>query len=303
VTDNESLEYCPVRARHAAWPEERETIIANRNAFLPATSTECPEDPLAQHYLALIDDEVTGYLRINPDGALSLLGSRAANADDITDALLRQAVLDTPRRGFSRLQAPDNHPCRDTLLRLGFTHADEKHNETLSLLLPPDRTTNATGSDLVRLEKIDDFRRFAITLVQQARRSVIIFSEDLEGRLYDNDDFTAAIMEFAHKGRNSNVRLLIRDTRPLMLHGHRLLRASHRASDKITIRKLPTIQSEKHPCYLIIDDNGLLFRQDPQVMAGIGYTDYRARAKPMLEQFEQLWSRSSVDPDLRPQTV
>ncbi len=151
MTDNDSLEYCSVRARHAAWPEESQAIIATRKAFLPEASSESPEDPVAQHYLALIDDEVTGYLRINHDGELSLLGSRTANAGDITNALLRQAVLDTPRRGLSRLHAHDDHHCRDTLLRLGFTDTDNKHNGILVLLLPPDRTTNATGSDLVRL--------------------------------------------------------------------------------------------------------------------------------------------------------
>ena len=61
--------------------------------------------------------------------------------------------------------------------------------------------------------------------------------------------------------------------------------------------------SEKFPCYMIVDDNGLLFRQDPQVVQGIGYTDYRARVKPLLEEFRLLWARSTTDPDLRALTL
>ena len=69
------------------------------------------------------------------------------------------------------------------------------------------------------------------------------------------------------------------------------------------IRKLPSILSEKYPNYMITDDNGLLYRQDPQVVHGIGYTDYRARVKPLLEDYKLLWSRSTSDPDLRAQTL
>lgn len=303
MTSPSKMDYCPVNVRWADWGKDPSVVLAGRSAFLPALQHEQPFDASSVHYIARINESLAGYLCIDHDGHIALAATTDDHAVDIIDALLRFAVMDTPKRGLSQLSAPVSHPWHEALQRLYFSTEHSKDKNMLVRFLPPDRTANATGSSLVRLEKLDDFRSFAVSLARQARRSIIIFSEDLEGWLYDNDEFTAALMELAQKSRNSSVRLLIRDSRQLLLHGHRLLRASHRASDKITLRKLPSIQSEKHPCFMIVDDNGLLFRQDPQVLQGIGYTDYRARAKPLLEQFEQLWARSGTDPDLRQHTV
>jgi hypothetical protein len=155
----------------------------------------------------------------------------------------------------------------------------------------------------VRLESIDEFRALSVELVQAARFGLLIFSEDLEDWLYDNDAFADAVMSLVQRQRNTSVRILIRDTRVILERGHRLLRLSHRASEKIQIRKLPTTVAEKFPNYLITDDKGLLFRQNPQSMQGIGYHDYRARVKPLLEDFKQLWARATTPPDLQQRTL
>lgn len=303
MTDNGAVEYQPISVSHAAWTDGHEYILAQRKHFLPDMDGEQAFDPVSQHYLARRNNAVVGYLCIDSGGHICLSTSTSEHADDIADALLRYAVLDTPRRGLSQLSAPAGHPWKDALLKLGFSTETSKHDNVLTLFLPPDRSFIATGSDLVRLEKVDTFKEFAIQLVTDARATVVIFSEDMEAWLYDNDDFSDALMALVQKSRNSNVRILVRDTRALLERGHRLLRISHRASDKIQIRKLPSMLSEKYPCYLIADDNGLLFRQDPQVVQGIGYHDYRARVKPLLEDFKLMWERSTTDPDLRQHTL
>jgi hypothetical protein len=265
--------------------------------------TEHAFDASSQHFFARINDAVVGYLCIDPDGHISLASTSSDNANDIADTLLRFAVIDAPRRGLSQLSAPTAHPWKDSLLKLNFSTLNSVNDKILTLFLPPDRSFITSGSDLVRLEQVDAFQKFAVQLVKQARYSIVIFSEDMEAWLYDNEEFADAVMELLQKSRNSSVRFLIRDTKTLLERGHRLLRISHRVSDKIQIRKLPAMMSEKYPNYMLADDNGLLFRQDPQVVQGIGYTDYRARVKPLLEDFKLLWSRSTSDPDLRPHTL
>lgn len=303
MTDTKAMEYFPISVRRAEWGNEQQNILKHRAYFLANMDIEHLFDIHAHHYLATVNNTAAGYLCIDADGHISLVAAKDDHASDIIDALLRFAVMDGPRRGLSQLSAPAAHPWKDALLKLQFTTENSNNDHQLTLFLPPDRSGTVSGSRLVRLEKIDDFRQHAIQLVQQARRSVVIFSEDLEAWLYDNDDFATAMMELAQKSRNSSIRLLVRDTRSLIERGHRLLRLSHRASEKILIRKLPTHQTERLPCYLITDDNGLMFRQDPLVMQGVGYFDYRARTKPLLEQFELLWARSGSDPDLRQQTI
>jgi hypothetical protein len=303
MTDSKTVEYCPVSVSRAEWADEQDNILARRKHFLPDMESEHVYDSSSHHYLARIGDAVVGYLCIDPDGHISLAATSRDNASDIADALLRFAVLDAPRRGLSQLSAPAVHHWKDALLKLNFNTLNSRNDKILTLFLPPDRSFITSGSDLVRLDTVDTFQQFAVQLVKQARYSVVIFSEDLEAWLYDNEEFAEALMDLVQRSRNSSVRFLVRDTKALLERGHRLLRASHRASDKIQIRKLPSTLAEKYPSYLIADDNGLLFRQDPQVVQGIGYTDYRARIKPLLEEFKLLWSRSTSDPDLRPHTL
>ena len=303
MTDSSTVAYCPVSVYRAEWTEEQDSILARRKSLLPDMDGEHVFDANSHHYLAAINDEPAGYLCVDADGHISLAASSQAHANDIADALLRYAVLDGPRRGVSQLSAPAAHPWKDSLLKLNFSTSNSPHDKILTLFLPPDRIFIASGSELVRLDQVDTFQQFAVQLAKQARFSVVIFSEDLEAWLYDNENFAEAIMELVQKSRNSSVRFLVRDTKALLERGHRLLRVSHRASDKIQIRKLPTMLSERYPSYLIADDNGLLFRQDPQVIHGIGYTDYRARVKPLLEEFKLLWGRSTTDADLRQHTI
>jgi hypothetical protein len=308
MNNNSPEEYCPVNVQRAEWAGQQAIILAQRKHFLLDTENEAIvfeniADANSHHYFARINDELVGYFCIDPDGHISFANTSASHAVDIADALLRFAVLDAPRRGLSQLSAPAAHPWKDALHKLGFSTTNSKNDSVMTLFLPPDRSFIASGSDLVRLEQVDTFKNFAVQLAKQARFSVVIFSEDLEAWLYDNEEFSDALMELVQRSRNSSVRFLVRDTKTLLERGHRLLRLSHSASDKIHIRKLPSMLSEKYPCYMIADDNGLLLRQDSQVVQGIGYTDYRARVKPLLEEFKLLWARSTIDPDLRQHTL
>lgn len=303
MTANGQEEYCPVNVQRAEWADDQANILAQRKSFLPDAENENIFDANSQHFFARIKNELVGYFCIDPDGHISFASTIADHANDIAEALLRFAVLDAPRRGLSQLSAPSAHPWKDALLKFNFSVHNSKNDNVLTLFLPPDRNFTVSGSDLIRMEQVDQFRTFALELAKKARFSIIIFSEDLEAWLYDNEEFSQALIELVQRTRNSSVRFLVRDTKTLLERGHRLLRLSHQASEKIHIRKLPSMLSEKYPCYMIADDNGLLFRQDPQVIQGIGYNDYRARIKPLLEEFKLLWARSTVDPDLRQHTL
>lgn len=303
MSDNNTVEYCPVSVARAAWLDEQARILSARSLFIADVATEQVFDATSEHYLATINDTVAGYLGIDSDGHISYAATQTAHANDVAEALMRHAILDAPQRGLSKLSAPTAHPWHAIFSALGFSTERSINPQVTVLFLPPDRNFIVSGSDLVRLETIDAFRALSLELVQAARFGLLIFSEDLEAWLYDNDAFADAVMDLVQKQRNTSVRILVRDTKALLEHGHRLLRISHRASEKIQIRKLPTTISEKFPNYLIADDKGLLFRPDVQDMQGIGYHDYRARVKPLLEDFKQLWARATTPPDLRQHTL
>ncbi|HQQ63597.1 MAG TPA: hypothetical protein PLF22_08480 [Pseudomonadales bacterium] len=297
------IDFTPVSVSALHGTEITAADLADRQTFLSAAQqaslqNQQPTDAAALHCFASLNDRRVGYLRINADGQLSVIGCTANPHDDVIAALLRFAVLESPRHDISSLTADTAFGHLGQLQALGF----EKYRDAWRLMLPPDRTRQQLGSELVRLEHMHDFRNFSLQLVNNTQRNLAIYSEDLEAWLYDHEDFVDAVMNLAQRSRYSEIRIIVRDTRALLENGHRLLRASHRASEKIHIRKLTAV-SGKQPSYLLADDGGMLFRPDPDIILGIGYTDYRSRVKPLREQFDLMWSSAYEDADLRRLTV
>jgi hypothetical protein len=110
MSDNDTVEYYPVSVARAAWSDEQETILSCRSRFIAGIETEQAFDASSEHYLARNNDTVVGYLCIDNDGHISQAVTQTEHANDIAEALMRCAVLDTPQRGFARLSAPTSHP-------------------------------------------------------------------------------------------------------------------------------------------------------------------------------------------------
>lgn len=292
----DDIHYVPLLISHIDWGEDNESLLRQRSRWHDSLAK--PTDATAHHYLALRKGEPAGYLRIAATGELDAIGAYG-NQLDIHQALLRFAMMDAPLRGYSRLWAPHLAPWQTVLPDLGFT-PDEQNDAILSCFLAPHRTRAATGSDLVRLENSNALRDFALQLALTARRSLTLYSDDLEPWLYDNDAFADAVRALVR--RNSKfvrVQILVRDTRLLQERGHRLLTLYHQTDHQVCIRKITQAGSSRQPAYLIADDNGLLYRPDGATLTGIGYLDYRARVKTLLDDFHLLWNVAHEDHNLR----
>lgn len=295
----DGIEFYPTHVEQLDWRSCAEQITRQRQPW--CTGSPESSDSNAFHYLATRNTEPVGYLRVQPSGKLDVIGA-AGNALDIHQALLRFTLLDAPLHDLPRLWAQGIEPWRTLLPDLGFTPST--HTEgCLDYFPPPHRTKVATGSELIRLEHMDDLRHFCVELVKNAKRSVVIYSEDLEAWLYDNEAFYQAIVALLHNSQFATVRLLVRDTRTLQHRGHRLLTLCHHANEHVSIRKFTTANHTKQPAYLIVDDNGLLFRPDGAVLSGIGYHDYRARVKTLLNEFDLMWNVATQDQNLRQMTM
>src|SRR5690606_5552024 len=118
--------------------------------------------------------------------------------------------------------------------------------------------------------------------------------------LYDRDDFASAVSRLVRKDRNARLRILVKDLRPLVEHGHRLLELSRRLSSKVEIRKLLIDAPGAERSFMIGDRELLLFQHEEGVYRG--FANYRAGPEitPLLDSFNELWERhSEVSPDLR----
>lgn len=169
-------------------------------------------------------------------------------------------------------------------------------------------TTPFTGNpDLVlgeaagehRVEHAVEAADAALALVRQARLSLRIFTRDLDAPLYSTDAFRGAVSEFARRGRNSEVRILVRDPTPAIRAHHRMLGLIQALSTHIGVRRVAGEWAQEVFAFLLADERGLLYR--PYGDRFEGSVDFAAgpRALELGRWFDNVWENSLPDPEFR----
>lgn len=144
-----------------------------------------------------------------------------------------------------------------------------------------------------------DARAHALALLQQAQRSLCLYSADLEPWLYHHSSMQAACTDFLLANPRNQLRILLRDTTLAVKHGHRLFSLARRLPSNCQIRKLHPDYPSEVLNFLLADDCALLLRPEPSQYAGYACYQDPASVRLRRAQFEQAWSTSISDADLR----
>ena len=166
-----------------------------------------------------------------------------------------------------------------------------------------DISTN-NNPDFRLLETLADFQAHALKAVQSGRRHLCVLSETLDSPLYNTDEFRDAVRVLVTQDRYATARFLVKDIKPLVEHGHRLLQLARRLAGKVEVRKLTEPPQNDRCAWLIVDNATLLYKQDEAIYSG--YVDYAAapKCKLLLEEFTNLWELyGEEDPNLREQLM
>lgn len=148
-----------------------------------------------------------------------------------------------------------------------------------------------------------EFRAALLEMLDGCRRDLAIFSGSLPRPLYHDPQVVEAISAFARSSRYARVRILIRDSDPLVQRAHRLLLLAQRLGSRIEIRKLhPTVDTPEWE-FAVADLRRVLVAEDKAQWQGIYDPDAPVRARKLLDPFEQSWPLAGVDANLRRLTI
>lgn len=136
-------------------------------------------------------------------------------------------------------------------------------------------------------------------LAEQAGRTLHILSRDLEPAIFSTRPLSEAVGRLARRGRHSQIRILIQDSRRLVQHTHYLLGTARQFSSYIEIRKMPTKFVHYNQAFVIADEIGVLFRQQADVYNATLSFSNASLAKELDEEFTHKWQLSEPDPYLR----
>jgi hypothetical protein len=136
-------------------------------------------------------------------------------------------------------------------------------------------------------------------ILQAGKRIVRILSDALEPAIFDTEAVAPEISRIARSGRQCEVRILLKDSRNLSKRRHRLGTLHRRLESNVQIRKLTEFPEHFIANYVLVDDGGVFFMpmDDDKVCLVNAYDSPLVRY--FTEQFDDLWSRSAQDPELR----
>jgi len=147
------------------------------------------------------------------------------------------------------------------------------------------------------------FDDYAVSLCQSAARYICILSPQLDHVAFDNSALVDAISALARRSRQTQVRILISDSRPLVNYGHRLLQLARRLPSTVHIRKLEEHPQWNNETVVIRDLDGVLYKPGGSDHDAFCEPNSRASTRRHLELFEELWRFSEEDEELRSLTL
>lgn len=155
------------------------------------------------------------------------------------------------------------------------------------------------SSGRVALETKEENRIAALSLTRQARRTLDIFTHDLDPPIYNDPAFIEALTALALRSRYSRIRILVHDSGRAVKEGHRLLELSRRLSSFIELRQPNQDYKDHNEAFCIADERGVLHR----MLSGRyeGSVDFNAplEAQKLSAFFNTVWDKAETDPNLR----
>lgn len=150
-----------------------------------------------------------------------------------------------------------------------------------------------------RVERAAEAADAALALARQARRTLRIFSRDLDAPLYSSEGFREAVSALARLQRGSEIRILVQDPTPAIKSDHRLVGLAQHLSSHIHIRRIGREWADEPSAFLLADDHGLLWRPNGAHYEGVTDFHAAARALELSRWFDRVWEHSHADLEFR----
>ena len=305
---DESLQVDAVRVDEVSWNNEREALSAIREQVfieeqgVPREIEQDEQDFTATHFLVSLDEEPVGCGRLLPDGRVGRMAVLPEHRDRGLGARLLEHILDHAQgKGVRRLYLHAQLDARSLYERAGFKDTGERIKEAdiphIGMELEIDY--RAASRFITGVSWPQPFATLAVALAGEARRHLRIYSHRLDHEVFDNAELVSAMTALVRRGRQSDIRILVNDARPMTARGHRLLQLSRRLSSTISIRVVEDHPELPEATFIVRDNNGILYKPDEPGANGFYEPDSRASSMRFVERFDMLWRWGRDDPRLR----
>ncbi|MCU7959526.1 MAG: hypothetical protein KZQ58_05910 [gamma proteobacterium symbiont of Bathyaustriella thionipta] len=151
----------------------------------------------------------------------------------------------------------------------------------------------------LQLSSLSEVRDISCAMAAQCKRSLQIFSYDLDALVYDQDLFLNAVKNLILHSPLARVEILLQDNRSVIHNGHRLVELMRRVSSKIEIRKPQKDYIGQLANMLIVDHVAYVYREHFERYDATADFYAPLSIKQACDFFKRVWEQSERDSELR----
>lgn len=269
----------------------RHQVFVNEQQ-VPVTLEIDEYDPHIWHWLAFEQDRAIATARMRHNGHIGRMAVLQAYRNrgigrQLLDACITLArVQDLRQVSLSAQCHAQGFYQKSGFSQTGpvFHDAGIEHQDMLLLL----RNDYKLGIDSHRFA-LRNPENIILSLCQQARFHINILSDTLPQNLYGSEEFISAISALARQGRQSQIRILIKDSNALRGIRHPLIELSQRLSTAIELRSFDSNASQDQPEFITVDKIALAVIDQP-LEAGPWASFHQPPSCQKYDmRFSQLW--------------
>ena len=151
----------------------------------------------------------------------------------------------------------------------------------------------------ITLSSRDEVKVINIALTQQSTKKIDIISRSFDSFIYDNTDFIEAVRQLSIASKFTKVRILLKDSDPMVKNGHRIIDLIQQLTSSIEVRQISEEYKSSNEAYSLFDERGLIYLKHADRYDGIANFNRPRLAAELTAYFNEVWERSVPDPNLR----
>ena len=149
------------------------------------------------------------------------------------------------------------------------------------------------------LSNLEEYRAAVAEIATRARRTLSIYTPDLEPQIYDHDSFLEPVKRLVLARSHARLRVLISDPGRAVREGNRFMMMARRLTSYIDLRNVAS-EYRSNPCsFIIADDKAIVYRQQSTRWDGIVEFNDTSVVRRYLAYYDEVWACSLIQPQLR----
>ena len=151
----------------------------------------------------------------------------------------------------------------------------------------------------ITLSSRDEVKIINVALAQQSTRKIDIITRHFDPGVFDNQDFIEAIKNLSIDSRFTKIRVLIKDSDPMVKNGHRLIELIQQLTSSIEVRQISEEYKSFNEAFCLYDERGVIYLRYADRYEGLANFDRPRLASELTSFFNEVWEHSVPDVNLR----